>query len=221
MACEAPPPLRDPLTFEPNSEDTMAPIVEEEAIDASSNRRPRIQFVKILPDNIYGDTPATVNFRAEDPEGNLINTSFQWYINGRKRIGQAGRRLPASYFGSGDTLTVELTVSDGQDSISNMSPEVTVLNSPPVMEFPGQIGSLDGFQIQASDPDQDRLSFTIEDGPPGLTINNSGVLSYAASQDSSVGGDYSMTITVTDPSGDSASLPLSIHVTPGLEGSTE
>tara|TARA_B110000037_G_C16650840_1_gene314520 strand:- start:58 stop:330 length:273 start_codon:yes stop_codon:yes gene_type:complete len=89
------------------------------------------------------------------------------------------------------------------------------------MEFPGQISSLNGYQVEASDPDNDRLSFTIDDAPDGLTINNaSGVLSYIATQDSSVGGDYNMTITVTDPSGESASLPLSIQVTPGLEGST-
>jgi hypothetical protein len=221
IACDSPPLLRDAATFAPNSMDTMAPIEEREELDEASNRRPRIHFVKILPDNIYVDTPATVNFRAEDPERSQINTSFQWYINGRRRIGQSSRRLPSSYFGRGDKLSIELTVSDGENSVSSISPEVEVLNSPPTMEFPGQIGSLNGHQIEASDPDNDRLSFTIEDAPAGLTINtNSGVLSYVATQDSSVGGDYNMTITVTDPSGESASLPLSIQVTPGLEGST-
>jgi len=221
MACESPPPLRDPLTFEPNSMDTMAPIAEEEEEELSSNRRPRIQFVKILPDHIYGDTHATVNFRAEDPEGAQLNTSFQWYINSRRRIGQASRRLPNSFFRRGDKLTVELTVSDGENEVTRMSPEVEVINSPPTMELPGQISSLHGYQVQADDPDGDRLSFTLEDGPPGLTIDGSGELSYTASQDPTAGGDYNITITATDPGGESVSLPLSVTVTPGQEGPTQ
>ena len=221
IACNSPPPLRDPITFVPNSMDTMAPIVESEELDPQSNMRPRIQFVKILPDNIYGDTAATVNFSAEDPEGVQINTSFQWYINGRRRIGQASRRLPHAFFGRGDKLIVELTVSDGENTVSEFSPEVVVLNSPPTMELPGQISALHGFQVEASDPDRDRLSFRLDDAPVGLTIDSSGVLSYVATQDSTVGGDYNMTITATDPSGESVSLPLSIHVTPGRMGSTQ
>ena len=221
VACDSVPPLRDPVTFDPNSMDTMAPLAEVEELDESSNRRPRIQFVKILPNNIYGDTPATVNFRAEDPEGAQINTSFQWYINGRKRIGQASRRLPHSFFSRGDKLTVELTVSDGENSVTRLSPEVEVKNSPPTMELPGQITSLDGYRVQADDPDGDRLSYTLEDAPDGLTIDNNGELSYVASQDPTAGGDYNMTITATDTSGDSVSLPLSITVTPGQEGSTQ
>ena len=216
-ACDAPPPLRDPVTFTPNTMDTMAPIIEEEEVEEAGNRRPRVLYLKVTPDKLHTDTPANVAFRAEDPEGANLSTSFQWFINSRKRIGQNARRLPASFFRRGDLIAVELTVNDGENEVVVMSDEMEVLNTPPTMQLPrGPIGSLDGYRVPASDPDGDTLTFSIENGPPGLSINSRGELRYSGSN-SAEGGSFSMTITATDPDGESVSLPLSIQVTAGQE----
>ena len=94
------------------------------------------------------------------------------------------------------------------DSILNDSEAVTItvnnVNQAPQVTNPGTQTNSEGtsvsLQIIASDPDNDALTYTASNLPPGLSINTTGFISGSLDYDSA--GTYSdATVKVSDPSG--------------------
>jgi len=200
--------------------DTMTEEVmaEEEAVEGA-NRKPKIINVRINPQDVYGSTDVEVLFRVEDPEKAPVSTSFQWYVNNRKRLGKVSRTLKSSSYSKGDILVVEIKATDGKHTVTARSRELEVLNaSPEMITQPGSLGSLDGFTIRAEDPDGDVLRFFLEDAPPGLSIDEKrGVLKYAASDNLNASGEFRTRIVAEDPEGARVVFPLTLQVTPGQQ----
>jgi hypothetical protein len=77
------------------------------------------------------------------------------------------------------------------------------------------LSQIDGFRIQAEDPDGDTLTFKLEGAPPALTLDGrSGVLSYKGSPDDE-GGNYDVTLVVDDGDGGFAKWTFKMGVEPG------
>ena len=93
------------------------------------------------------------------------------------------------------------------DSSLTDSEDVTItvgnVNQAPQVTNPGTQTNNErtsvSWQIIASDPDGDAMTYTASNLPPGLTINTTGFISGTLDYDSA--GTYSSTVTVTDPSG--------------------
>ena len=210
----------DPSTYRSNTMDTMGEMFAsdaEEQEEEGPNKKPKIANLRISPQDVYGSTDVEVLFRVEDPEGMPVSTSFQWYVNQRKRLGQVSRGLKSSYFRKGDRIEVVIKAMDGKHTVETRSRAVEVLNSPPKMiTKPGSLGALDGVTIRAEDPDGDELRFYLEDSPKGLSIDpKRGVLRYAASENADVGGEFRTRIVAEDPDGARVVFPLTLQVTPG------
>ena len=207
--------------FRANTMDTMSEegFFEEEEAEGV-NRKPRIINVRVNPQEVYGSTDIEVLFRVEDPEGDPISTSFQWYVNNRKRLGKVSRTLKSNSFRKGDRLVVEIRATDGTHTVTGKSREIEVLNSPPEMlTKPGSLGNLDGTTIRAVDPDGDSLRYFLEEAPPGLSIDERrGVLRYASSMNSDASGEFRTRIVAEDPEGARVVFPLTLQVTPGQSG---
>ena len=221
FACSSSEVLTTSEEFRANTMDTMSEegFVEEEAVEGV-NRKPKLINVRINPQDVYGSTDIEVLFRVEDPEGAPVSTSFQWYVNNRKRLGKVSRTLKSSSFRKGDRLVVEIRATDGTHTVTGKSREIEVLNSPPEMlTKPGSLGNLDGTTIRAVDPDGDPLRYFLEDAPPGLSIDEKrGVLRYASSTNSDVAGEFRTLIVAEDPEGARVVFPLTLQVTPGQSG---
>lgn len=207
--------------FRANTMDTMSEeaFLEEEASEGV-NRKPKLINVRINPLDVYGSTDIEVLFRTEDPDGDPVSTSFQWYVNNRKRLGKVSRTLDSSAFRKGDRLVVEIRATDGTHTVTGKSREIEVLNSPPEMlTKPGSLGNLDGTTIRAVDPDGDSLRYFLEDAPPGLSIDEKrGVLRYASSTSPDVSGEFRTRIVAEDPEGARVVFPMTLQVTPGQSG---
>ncbi len=104
--------------------------------------------------------------------------------------------------GGTDTATVNLAlvgVNDGPQT------DIAISNQ---MNVDGDIISLD-ISGNFSDIDDTDLSYSATDLPPGLSINpDAGIISGTLPGDASVGGPYTVIITVTDPDGLSVSEPF-------------
>jgi hypothetical protein len=140
---------------------------------------------------------------------------IQWFVNGVKRVRDTSRTLDSSRFRKKDKLTVQVTVTDGTHTRKRMSAVVEVENSPPQFAMrTGSLPKLDGFIIRASDPDNDPLTFKLENSPPGLSIDDKGELSFEGSE-LVEGGTFETRIVVEDDGGLQVIWPLTVTLTAG------
>ncbi|NEQ95699.1 MAG: hypothetical protein F6K30_03040 [Cyanothece sp. SIO2G6] len=105
----------------------------------------------------------------------------------------------------GNNNFIRVQVADGQGGIDTQSfslPVIasTAVNNPPVITNAPRnaIGLGDDYvyQIEASDPDNDALTYSLTDAPDGMTIDATGLITWPAAETQL--GDYSFTVRVED-----------------------
>lgn len=138
---------------------------------------------------------------SDDPDGDDVTYEFRWFHNGEEVLGVDQQRLSTAEFVRGDEIVVEVTPSDGTDAGEPQRSEpVQVDNSPPQITSspPPEInGGTYSYAVKATDPDGDELSYSLETGPPGMSIDSgSGLLRWTITPDSS--GRHQVRIAVSD-----------------------
>jgi hypothetical protein len=110
-----------------------------------------------------------------------------------------------------------LVANDGQadSNLTTVSIAVNPVNDPPVLATVGDKtiaeDALLAFNLSASDPDGDVLTFSVTGLPEGATLDSAtGAFSWTPSFEQA--GSYTVTFTVTDPRGLSASETITITV---------
>lgn len=116
---------------------------------------------------------------------------------------------------SGD-YTVTINMSDGTTSVSkDVVITVENVNRDPQISGPAsgsvEAGSNLTLSFSGSDPDNDNLNYEIDGAPSGMSISNSGALSWTPAESQT--GSFSVTVKVSDGSSE-ASAPLTVTVTP-------
>lgn len=169
-----------------------------------SNTPPRVTDISATPDQVVSGQPLTVVPVAEDVDGDTVDFSYQWVVNGNADPMLTEATLPGSSFTKGDTVQVLIVPNDFYDDgptyesyamlIPNAAPQITSLP-------PQGITSLDyRYQVEVSDPDDSTFNFRLAEAPQGMSINEaSGLILWSL-----VGvkpGDYTITIIVADPEG--------------------
>ena len=180
------------------------------------NAAPRIRTIDLAPTRPTTRDPVQVRASAEDLDQDNLDTDYLWVINGQERPDLSTSLLGADHYDKGDKLQVRVTVSDGETEVEQLSPEITVVNSPP--EFVGDpraTGQLDGMTLRAEDPDGDELRFSISGAPAGMTIDEQrGRIEYKGTEEEE-GGTYEISITVDDRDGGTAQWSFEVEVSPG------
>jgi hypothetical protein len=181
-----------------------------------SNRAPVITRITIEPDapRTMDDISATVE--AEDPEDDYVRFDYTWLVNEREVKGQRQRSFPHSYTTKGDLVQLKVMAKDSEHETEGLSSLIIVRNTPPeITNRTGSLSRVDGFQVQAVDIDGDKLSFSLEGAPAGMSIDrDSGTLSYQGSEDAEA-GDYQVEIIVEDGDEGSARWAFGIRVSAG------
>ncbi len=132
-----------------------------------NNRPPVIKSAKILDDPIQLTSPVGVQIDAEDPEREAVSIRYQWYVDNVPLAGQTTPTLPSDQLRRGQMVSVELIPADGtQKGEVYRTPAVKVGNTPPriftVSLSPQtiEIGRRLEAQVEANDPDHDRVDLT-------------------------------------------------------------
>ena len=114
---------------------------------------------------------------------------------------------PTHTYAAGGTYSVTLTVSGTTTTGENCQDDATFSlsvvdnNRGPTVTCEGQafsVGEIVSYQVIASDPDGDTLTYSITDLPPGLTVNSTTGLITGTT---TVAGTYNATVMVDDGNG--------------------
>ena len=123
-----------------------------------------------------------------------------WTINGKDLMSEKGRTLRRKNIKKGDEIIATLVVSDGL--LKNQQSVKTVVdNAPPQwLKDPRNLTKVDGYTVEAIDPDGDPITYRLEGAPDGMTIltrGNVGTISYKGST-REPGGDYTVRVIAED-----------------------
>lgn len=130
------------------------------------NQPPTIRLVTLVPNPLTLAGPITAHVAADDPDGTDLITRFQWIVSGTPVLGATGFELKPDQVKRGDTVAVEVTVSDGQvESAPYRTKPATVVNTPPVVAHVTIEADLPQgsnrvlARVDAVDPDRDELHY--------------------------------------------------------------
>ena len=168
------------------------------------NSLPHVVEISSTPSEIYAGTDITVVPVAEDADGDEVDFTYQWLINGEADPVLTQATIPGDKFTKGDTVQVLIVPNDFFDDgptyesyaqpIPNASPRIT-------SEPPQGITSLDyHYQVEVSDPDDDTFTYRLDEAPEGMSIDeNSGLIEWSLVDVAP--GDYTIAIIVADSEG--------------------
>ena len=138
---------------------------------------------------------------------------YQWYINGNKLTGQIGPELQAGQYKKDDEVEVGVVASAGPGKESPESrAKVKIGNQfPQITSTPGS--NPNNYQVSASDPDGDKITFKLDGAPPNMTISPTGTLSWPPPYEP--GKQYTVKVIAEDTSGAQAIQVIPITVPGG------
>jgi len=139
------------------------------------NRAPELQAVQIEPSGtITGSDDIVLRPRARDVDGDELMFEYRWTVNGRS-LDHGGPVLETDRLQRGDVVQVTVTANDGDETSDPIrTPELRVANGVPRISSRPEVpeeGRPFSYRVRAEDPDGDRLSFSLEEAPPGMDIN--------------------------------------------------
>lgn len=166
-----------------------------------ANTPPRVTRLAYKPSPVRVGDRITAMPESEDPDGDNVSYQFRWYHNGEEYLRADYDTLGTGEFVRGDQIVLEVIPSDGiDDGEVRRSDPVTVENSPPeITSLPPQemVDGLFAYQVTATDRDGDKLSFSLDAAPPGMTIDpDTGALAWRITGD--VTGAHEVRIAVRD-----------------------
>lgn len=170
------------------------------------NQRPNVAKLTLNPSPPTAGQELQAVGTGEDNDGDAVTLQYQWLRNGQVLGEVKGATIPAGLLKRGDQVEVRVTPSDGAEAgperaigplkVRGRPPDIR--SQPPTDGFSGGVFS---YKVIATEPDGERITFSLTQGPQGMVIGSAnGVLQW--SLPSERGGAYPVTIKVTDEDGD-------------------
>lgn len=168
------------------------------------NALPMVTDISATPEQVAAGQPLTVVPVAEDADGDDVDFTYQWLVNGNADPLLTEATLPGDKFSKGDSLQVLIVPNDFyEDGPTYESYAMVVPNAAPqiISQPPQGISSLNyTYQVEANDPDDSLFTYHLSEAPDGMTIDEtSGLVQWSLI--AVPPGEYSIVIIVTDPDG--------------------
>lgn len=112
---------------------------------------------------------------AVDPDRDDIHYTYRWWRNDKQIQEGEERTLDITGFGRKDVVVVEVTARDQDTAAAPVRSAPNALgNSPPlIVSSPAALTNREQYEyaVQAKDIDGDTVTYGLETGPPGMTID--------------------------------------------------
>jgi PKD repeat protein len=184
------------------------------ATDVDGAQSQASMVVDVFPSVSAGSDVSTDEGGAVNFQGSAIGGALTYLWNFGDGGTAAGTLTPSHVYNQVGTFTATLTATDSVGLSNRSSLQVTVIDVPPSVNIGGPYSGIAGlpvsFLASAAEPASPQPSFTygwdFGDGSSGA--GSSPTHTYAQS------GDYTVTLTVTDPYGGSTVATTDVPVTP-------
>lgn len=175
------------------------------------NTPPEITGARVLPEIFKPGDKLSVEVTGRDFDGEEVAFLYEWFLNGAPSGNESSID---SQIKRGDKVTVKIIPFDGEDNGDPLLLDREIRNMPPAITEHNGLnvnGNSYTYQVRASDPDGDPLSYALESPVQGMTIDaKSGLVSWAAP--SQFKGKQGVSVTVSDGNGGTARYTFSIVV---------
>ena len=206
----------EPSREESYDEKEPASMDEEEGLTGEpGNVPPKITSLKLTPILVYPGTTVKALAEAIDEDGAYVTFYYRWKKNGDFIPDEEADELDTSDLKKGEIVTAFVTPYDGEvRGDEEMSPSVLIANRPPEITSTPVGKVLEGvysYQVKATDPEEDVLTFSLETSPEGMIIDSaSGLIEWKLPKNSK----DAITVKVVVSDGD-ASAYQAFNLTPG------
>lgn len=175
-------------------EGTEAPETPQEGDHSMQvlNEPPVINNIKFAGES---SSSAQVVVEASDPAGEPVTLRYAWTVNG-EAVEADGDTVTG--LKRGDKIQVLVTPNDGRQDGAPKALFAIITNHPPKIE-PSQPQYDDPhwtLQIKATDADGDSLQYSLVKAPTGMTVSNSGLISWDTT--GADAGKHTATVAVSD-----------------------
>ena len=178
-----PVPTYDPMGFNPALDgakkgDTVTAVATVDSKQYPSNAvtvqdsAPQLLKVMLLPEDAKTEEDIWVDAEAADADGDPVTFEYEWVMGGK--VVSTTKGLSRDINISGTEFMVTVTPTDGELKGQSVSLRRTVLNIPPRIEANYDY-TFDGnkltYQIKATDPDGDKITYGVENPQPGMSVD--------------------------------------------------
>lgn len=145
---------------------------ERRTENSKANVPPEIILIRLSPSSPVRGDRIKADVVTRDRDGNNVSLSYQWAIDGRP-LNETSDTLSAE-FKRGDKISLTVTPDNGKEKGVPITVFAYVFNTKPVItssvrDFKYESGFT--YQIAAEDPDKDRLFYSLNSAPDGMTID--------------------------------------------------
>jgi hypothetical protein len=172
--------VTEPTTPQPSGTEVARPI--ESAAEApavpfvrgKTNTLPEVVSIKLTPKLVYPGTMIKAEIEGRDADDDPVTFYREWKKNDEALPGEILDDLDTKGFKKGDLITLYVAPFDGKENGKRKwSPTIMIANRPPQITSspPTAISNSYIYEVKASDPDGDKLTFSLEGAPPGMTID--------------------------------------------------
>jgi hypothetical protein len=175
------------------------------------NTPPRVTMVKLLPEVFKAGDKLNVDVAGTDMDGDAVTFLYEWTKNDEPAGSGKSMEIPVR---RGDKIAAKVTPYDGETYGEPVVLRREIANFPPMIvdhkEFSSD-GAVYTYQVRASDPDADTLTYALETPPPGMTIDPStGLLKWMIP--AAFKGKQDASISVSDGNGGIAKYSITITI---------
>ncbi len=175
------------------------------------NSPPAVKEVKLIPGGPKQEDELGVEVKTEDIDGDDVSLTYEWSKNGEPAGNGRYLSVPLK---RGDKIKLRIIPFDGEAYGRPVLLEREVSNFPPVVindkkfNFDQKVFT---YQVLASDPDGDRLTYSLRSGPPGMSIDSAtGFVKWNVPLDFK--GPVSASVLVDDGHGGTTSYDLNVII---------
>ena len=167
------PPAPAAAPEKPETKAAPAPTTVPET-PPKSNVPPEILSIKLSPKVVYPGTKIKAEVSARDADEDEVAYFYEWRKNDNALPDNDRMELDTTGFKKGELVTLFVTPFDGKDKgKKRFSKTIVMANRPLEITSVPSTAISNGkyiYEVKAADPDNDTLTFSLEEAPLGMTI---------------------------------------------------